>query len=53
MARLGINRQDLLDSAKEFRNARKELIHEKAIEVSEMGGTTNRFAQTVATELST
>lgn len=47
---IGINDQPLIDGAKALREARKDLVHEKAITQAEMKSATVRFAQKSASE---
>jgi hypothetical protein len=48
LRRFGLSDPELLQKCQEFRKARKDLVHEKALEVSDIEGATFRFAQKVA-----
>ena len=48
LTELGITDSSLLTRAKEFRAARKELIHEKAVDITETDGPSTRRAQDTA-----
>lgn len=50
LAALGVTDPELLTMAKEFRSIRKELVHEKAVELGEVVDPAPRYAQHMADE---
>lgn len=51
LQRFGIIDPSILSRAKSFRESRKDLIHEKAIEISDLDSSSMRFAQKVASDV--